>query len=313
MSFLVAVELGAIAVRMPAAQALNRGRPLCSDVALPTDGAEYLSYFRGSLDHHVVYNNFHHAADELRKADVLILGNSRVQHAFANEPMLDQFFGARSLRYYVLAFAYGEGSEFPELLIRKYNLHPRWVIVSADPFFGPVLSKMGTKAVADSGFDAFKYCFESDAAFEVERQLHRVVPFLGPAQWVEGRPDVIAFRSARTGVTHTITTLPPEPLPAFAGKDAWGSVWEPCRVSNAITFKNLIESRGGRLILTRVPPDSAMSAERFSGTLNIPFIDVGLAGLSTFDGSHLDAPSADRFLEAFLRALTPVVDCPTSR
>ena len=70
----------------------------------------------------------------MKKADVLFLGNSRALFAFSSDAIAN-FFGKGKLRYYVLAFGTGETSQFAGALIRRYDLHPKVLVINADPFF----------------------------------------------------------------------------------------------------------------------------------------------------------------------------------
>jgi len=65
----------------------------------------------------------------MRKADVLILGNSQSQHAFRREFVQD-FFTAAGLKVYHLGFGYGDGVSFAFDIIEKFDLKPRLIIVN---------------------------------------------------------------------------------------------------------------------------------------------------------------------------------------
>src|SRR5271156_6368391 len=58
------------------------------------------------------------AQDFARDADVLFLGNSRLQFAFSTSATAD-WFSAASARYYLLGFSYFENMIFTEPLLRK--------------------------------------------------------------------------------------------------------------------------------------------------------------------------------------------------
>jgi hypothetical protein len=74
------------------------------------------------------------AIKNLHSADVLFLGNSRMQFAFSTEAVR-AFFAARNVRHYLLGFGYNEGARFEVALIRRYHLHPKALIINLDPFF----------------------------------------------------------------------------------------------------------------------------------------------------------------------------------
>ena len=101
----------------------------------------YLAHDHGGhVDHHVMYFGTDPVAlDHLKRADVILLGNSRLMFA-ARPRVLDAFFEARGLRYYVLGFGFREADRFPLAIIEKFDLKPRMVIVNADGFFENSLS-----------------------------------------------------------------------------------------------------------------------------------------------------------------------------
>src|ERR1700730_12863032 len=114
----------------------ERFRPLSAKASPPPSADWYLAYFNGDVEHFAIYNDLDGAAEALKHADVLFLGDSRMQYAFRDRAVLHQFFSSRHLSYFILAFGYGEGRDFPEAIIRKFDLHPKWVILNDDPFFG---------------------------------------------------------------------------------------------------------------------------------------------------------------------------------
>src|SRR5450755_924765 len=76
-------------------------------IAQPAPAPEfYLAYFHGGVENYVIYNNVYGVANELKHADVLFLGNSRMLYAMRDQEALKRYFSARHLRYYTLAFAY---------------------------------------------------------------------------------------------------------------------------------------------------------------------------------------------------------------
>ncbi len=69
------------------------------------------------------------------------------------------------------------------------------------------------------------------------------------------------------------------------------------------------------LLLTSVPSNFAtpLLAQQIADALGSPMVEAALDGLSTFDLSHLDAPSADRWSAQFLKRAGPLIDaCMTT-
>ena len=291
---------------LPPKSFFRRFRPLATQVSAPPSPAWYLAYFNGDLEHSAVYNNLEGAADALKHADVLLLGNSRMQYAFRDQETLRRFFPARGLRYFILAFGYGEGSVFASAIIRKFDLHPHWVIVNADPFFGKPLSVAASQAMSTGNFGAWKIRFESVASLAVEGRLHRIIPYVAPQQW-DFNTEWIYYRAKSDGTLR---------LAAWHGTP--GAMWEdlrnggqpigPAQVAEGERFKNELRARGARLVLTWIPPSSANNAKQFASALQVPLVMPDATGLTTIDGSHLDKESSKRFSASFLDAFGRIVD-----
>ena len=114
--------------------------------------------------------------------------------------MLQQFFRARGLSYFVMGFGYGEGGIFPEAIIRKYDLHPKWVIVNADQFFGLNESVAASEAVSLGYLGAWKTKFETVSSLAIQRRIHRIFPDFAVSQW-DGHPQWIEYRAKGDGTS----------------------------------------------------------------------------------------------------------------
>ena len=69
-----------------------------------------------------------------KKAEVLFLGNSWTGHPFSSEATAS-FMRARRAPYHVMGFGYEASSTVALALIKKYDLHPKVMIINVDPFF----------------------------------------------------------------------------------------------------------------------------------------------------------------------------------
>jgi hypothetical protein len=279
-------------------------RPLATQVSPPPPDW-YLGYFNGDVDHSVVYNNLDGFADSLKRADVLFLGNSRMQYAFRNQDILRQFFSSRSLTYYNLAFGYGEGQAFPEAIIRKFDLHPKWVIVNADPFFGKLASPVASEAISFGYLGAWKSNFEADESLLVQRGIHRIFPYLALSQW-DLRAEWIYYRAKRDG-TVRVAAWRATPRAMWLDNSAGGQPLRRSQIAAAESFRKELSARGAELVLTAIPPSSGKAAQQLSSLLRVPLIAAQASGLATIDGSHLDDDSSKRFSVSFLDALAKIV------
>src|SRR5215471_14730478 len=106
---------------------------------------DFLAYCRslgyGDYEHGALYYGLEPKAREsIRAAQVLFLGSSRLQAAFAaNAPR--EYFRARGIHYFVLGFGYGEASAFEQLVMERSGASPKVIVINADPFFVDTLSE----------------------------------------------------------------------------------------------------------------------------------------------------------------------------
>lgn len=265
----------------------------------------YLAHDRaGHLDHHVLYFGTDAGALEaLRGADVLLLGNSRLMFA-ARPVVLDPFFAARGLSYYLLGFGFREADRFPQTVMEKFDLRPKVVVVNADGFFLDSLSEFGESVMRDSAFDAWKFVHESETSHDVRRVLHQLVP-----NWLDlfGRPgfpwrrELIIYRSRTTGAWQLSPWEPgtaPVPL-----RDLDTPPTSSAELATARRFKDFLEARGATLVLTYVPTPRPLSGgpAALARALGVPLVAVHPPGLRTEDLDHLDEPSGAAWSEAFVR------------
>ncbi|HEX2971107.1 MAG TPA: hypothetical protein VHP11_02170, partial [Tepidisphaeraceae bacterium] len=238
-----------------------------------------------------------------KNADVLFLGNSRVMFALGQDE-LKPFFKRLGLSYYVMAFPYGEPSSFPQAIIRKYDLRPKWLVVNADPFFVKRTSPFARMVMAEDWWNAWKFKLEMDLGFLVRSRLHQIVPCYDMTCPEEA--DWITFGSYRDGTTRV----------AVARGKAGGFKKVPGRENTATKpqllvaarrFKKDMDRRGVRMVLTTLPPHSPKMATTLGAALGVPVVLPDVKNLTTYDGGHLDRQSAARYASAFLAELEKVI------
>ncbi|MGE3276260.1 MAG: hypothetical protein AB7O67_14195 [Vicinamibacterales bacterium] len=274
----------------------------------PPGGDYYLAHDHGGhIDHHVLYFGLDpEVTAQLKAARVLFLGNSRLMFALRSR-VLEPYFAARGLDYYVLGFGFREGDAFPLELIRRYDLRPDLVVVNADGFFGAGLSPWARRVVRDTPFGAWKRQVEGEVGHEARRVVHQLAP-----NWIDlyGRPgfdvgrEFIAYRSRANGSWF----VSPWPDPVMRVTDTNLHVPIGPRVRDAArAFQAELAARGSRLVLTFVPTPEPQGdwAETVSRLLDVPLVAPDVDGLTSHDGSHLSEESAVIWSESFLDALTP--------
>jgi hypothetical protein len=256
----------------------------------------YLAHDRGGhLDHHVLFHGTDpEAMARLKEADVLFVGTSRMMFAIRSR-VVTPWAVAHGLKYYALGFGHRDGDEWVLEIIRRHDLRPRLVVVNVDGFFGRRRSEWADRVRRDTRFGAIKAQLEGEIGHEMRRGIHQVIP-----NWIDlyGRPgfpfgnEFIAYRSRENG-TWRVTPWP-EPSMAAPAEDYGVSevgerIGEPARA-----FKEEMERRGARLVLTFVPtPDAGPGNPVALGAmLGVPVVGMGVDGLTSHDGSHLSEESA---------------------
>lgn len=271
----------------------------------------YLAHDHGGhVDHHVLYFGTDPVAlEHLRRADVLLLGNSRLMFA-ARPGVLDAFFESRGLRYYILGFGFRETDRFPLAIIEKFDLRPKLVIVNADGFFQYAYSDFARAVMKSNLIGAWQFAREAETGHEVRRALHQLVP-----NWVDllGRPgfpwrrELIIYRSRTNGAWQL---SPWEPgLRAMTGRDLRQPPLAPHEHDAARRFKAAMDGRGARLVLTYVPTSRPLGGgpALFADLLGVPLVAAHPPGLTTEDDDHVDEGSAVAWSQAFVQELERVV------
>ena len=279
------------------------------DIASAADppAGHFLAHDRGGhVDHHVLLHGMDaETLGHLQRADVLLMGNSRLMFALRGT-VLRQYFVTRGLRPFALGFGHEEQHQFPLEVMRRHQLRPRVVIANVDDFFGGVTSAWGVRVLQDSRFDAWKVEMEANASHVVRRALHRAVPHV-PDIW-DGEREFILYRSDRDGSCFVATRFGRggRLRSFYRGRD----VLRPHNLELARAFKESVEATGAKLIFVLVPgPDVSLThAQLLADAVGVPLVAPEVPDLRTMDGSHLTDESAARYAPVLLQHLDPVLD-----
>ncbi|HTZ69006.1 MAG TPA: hypothetical protein VMB83_16370 [Roseiarcus sp.] len=264
----------------------------------------YLAYCGGAnyadFEHGAFYFNLEPPAlDYARNADVLVLGNSRLQVALSNEATGDWFKQA-SARYYLLAFSYNEDMVFTEDLLRRMNPRASVYIINVDDFFER-RETAAAKTILHDPDARDRYGWK-----RFSQSWHRTI--CGAFPKLCGNKFVI-FRSRETGAYYRIPRNEQVVAKNAVSYDPWV---DPAEVkdSTALAIDFLKQyAKGKCVILTNVPyPETRIGdAEAIAAGVGLPLVAPKLDGLYTSDGYHLDRSSADRWSKAFLEAAGPEI------
>jgi hypothetical protein len=258
----------------------------------------YLAYCHvtnyAEYEHGAFYFDLEPSAQNFaRNANVLFLGNSRLQVAFSTVATAD-WFSAASALYYLLGFSYFENVVFAEELLRRIHPQARVYVINLDRFFERSESPPVKTILHDPG---------AGHRYEVKRlwqHLHE--PICKSFAALCGSKFVI-FRSRETGAYYT------------EGAFEWNSTpvsYDPAidqgvvRRSTAVASDFLSHFAPGKcVILTMVPFVGTKIAEAnaIATALGMKLVTPEIVeGLRTYDGYHLDQPSAQRWSQAFFKA-----------
>ncbi|MFO0918898.1 MAG: hypothetical protein U0872_11360 [Planctomycetaceae bacterium] len=291
------VVAGAAALSLPSVQAV--ALPVAAQARIPAGDDWYLAYYIEGLDHSLLYHDVHHDVAAMRAADVLLLGNSRMLYSIDHEE-LKAFEARTGLSCYVLAFGYREQHRFPQKLIERYDLRPKYAVLNVDPFFGNSLSSMAARTLASSPWDARKSEFETQASFFLHRHIQNWVPHPG----IPGAATWAYYRSHQHGSIFASATKGRARSVSEATID-----WQltPAEKITAEEFQGWMKSRGTQILMTTVPPAVPEPMRDLARELDVPAILPDHEDLMTSDGSHLDPASARKFSADFFRKLEPLV------
>jgi hypothetical protein len=232
------------------------------------------------------------AVEAARSADVLFIGNSRLQFGLSSDATAD-WFASVPARYYLVGFSHAENVAFDAPLLRA--MRPRAVayVLNVDMLFDRAQSDPGRAVMHEA---AAKSSYEQKGRWEI---VHRAVCTAAPALCGS---TIAFFRSRSTGAWALqggqFTRAP------VSYVDAVNADVVAAQVEVGAGFLSELGVPASCVILTMVPTvdtpigNGKAIARRLGGELVAP----ELSGLETFDKSHLGPLSAQRWSAAFLEA-----------
>jgi hypothetical protein len=252
-------------------------------------GASYADY-----DHGAFQFDLEPAARAFaRNADVLFLGNSRLQIAFSTTATAD-WFSAASARYYLMGFLYYENVVFAEELLRTIRPRARVFVINVDDFFGRLESPPVKTIFHDP---------EARRRYEAKRLWQRIHEPVCKAFVRLCGTKFAMFRSRETGAYQSEGIALQKITPVTYDQSADQKVVDS-NIAAAIDFLSHF-AQGKCVILTDVPfiETNIGNADAIAKGVGAKLVTPGvLEGLQTYDGYHLDQPSAERWSKAFFLA-----------
>jgi hypothetical protein len=227
----------------------------------------------------------------VRNADVLFLGNSRLQFAFSTATTAD-WFSSASARYYLLGFSYYENVIFAEELLRRIRPRARVYVINVDDFFDRKESPPAKVVMHDP---------EARNRYEGKRlwqHIHEPVCKRFP----ELCGDALAyFRSRETG-SYSKRVVRQNIAPVSYDQTISQDVVSK-NTAAANDFLPHLPVERKCVILTMVPSVETKIANMtaIATGLGKSLMTPEIPGLQTFDGFHLDQPSAEHWSQAFFQ------------
>jgi hypothetical protein len=260
----------------------------------------YLAYCNGSdygeFEHGAFWFGLEPSALKFASgAEVMFLGDSRLQFAFSNIPTSD-WFSSIQAKYYLLGFGEYENAVFIQKLLRKLQPQAKAYVINIDGFFDHIEHPAAKVVMHDD---------RAQSTYEVKhiwQSIHE--PICTRLSAICGNKYAI-FRSRETGDWRATGKMPGSRLRLPVSYDE-NIVRDEidARAVFAAEFLSRLPVTRDCIVLTIVPTvkTKRAAANAVADALGMNLISPELDGLRTFDGSHLDQASAARWSPVFLRA-----------
>jgi hypothetical protein len=239
------------------------------------------------------------AQNSAKDADVLFLGNSRVQYAFSTAATAD-WFSQASVPYYLLGFTYYDGVSFAEALLHRIRPKAKVYVINLDDFFSSWESPPAKEVMNDSG---------ARSHYEAKRLWQRAHERICKTVAAICGRNYAIFRSRETGAfSFSRGSYSPTAKPVSYDQNISDDVVKSSTVA-AISFLSYLPVQEGCVILTTIPTAGTKigNVSAIAAALHKDLVTPEIDGLETFDGSHLDQPSAERWSQAFFQAAGPEI------
>ena len=250
----------------------------------------------------------------LREADVLFFGTSRAQLALSTEA-LSRFFERSTAKPYLLGFGYDEPGAFPLALVKKHHLKPDVIVILADPFF----RDRTTGHVRVSSKNWFRWRVITEL---YEYTMKRGMIALGTTfcdLWPRScsRTWALVYRSSRDGTWQTFAFDDSKHAPITGPASI--TYTAAMAIADLPFAERFIATTGvsrGCVVLSAAPSPLVNSDAYLTEIGRLLGVRVALPkldGLTSFDGSHLSADSAERWSAALLREIGDTLESCAKR
>ncbi len=261
------------------------------------DATDYADYEHGAF----WFDLEPEAEKSAASADVLFLGDSRVQFALSTAATV-KWFSSASAGYYLLGFFAFENSIFEGALLRKLKPRAKVYVIAISDFFEPFESPVAKIMMHDDA-QRSEYKFKRYLQFVHKATCMKLTKICGNS--------IVVFRSRQTGMSYMPLTN------KFKGRErpvSYDQQIDERKIDDAIaigrSFLSELPVKTECVILTAIPTVgtklnvASAIAKGLGKKLVVP---QELDGLQTFDGLHLEHASAERWSEAFFKVAGPQI------
>jgi hypothetical protein len=253
----------------------------------------------GDYDHGAIWFGLEPAAVRFAAdADVLFLGSSRMEFALSTVAT-DRWFSSAGLSHYLLGFTSSENSTFVAPLLARLKPRAKFYVINVDQFFTPVETDIGTEIIHDP--EAEQNSKQKKVWQNLQRSVCTRVRVICGHQFAY-------FRSIEHGHWVQRGTNPRPAAPTDDGPIEDQEHWNQY-ATLAQQFISSLPVDRACVLLTIVPSTRTRIAEAkaIASATGIELVNPQLEGLKTFDGSHLDGNSAERWSTAFYAIAGPQI------
>jgi hypothetical protein len=231
-------------------------------------------------------------------AEVLFVGSSRMAFGLSS-PATIGWFADPPTTFYLLGFTRTENVAFVAPLLEKIRPQAKVYVINVDRFFAESETAPVTELLHDR--DSRTHYAEKQFWQQMQEPLCRKFPALCGTQ-------IAFFRRIDTGVWHLKGSAPFKSSDVGDGPATNVDRWEQF-AAVAQHFVAQLPVDRQCVILTIVPYDGTKRAEAQSiaTALGMNLLEPEVDGLKTFDGSHLDPASAERWSAAFFTLAGPQI------
>lgn len=230
------------------------------------------------------------------EAEVLLIGNSRLQFALGGAATAS-WFSALGIRRYLLGFSHSENVVFYGPLLSKIRPRAKVYVINVDRFFDDRVSPPTERIL--QAHDAL-------VRYEEKRTWQALHRGLCTALSVACGSAFVVYRTRETGVWQRMGGGPFQTEQVSDGRPTRVERWDHYARLGEKFLAQLPVDRSC-VILTVVPTveTKRIEAMAIAAKLGHDLLAPQIDGLRTFDGSHLDEASAERWSAAFLGEAGP--------